>query len=152
MKRFLLFLILGWLFGGVQAQTDLETLMATRGEYFFSLPLQQREEAKRLTRLCSVDKLEGNRLICYANEEQYRQLLAMGYQPTLLMPPSMQEHYAMWDGSRREAYDWDAYPTYEAYQDMMKQYASDYPERCTYFELGTLASGRKLMFCRFNNG
>ena len=152
MKRLLLFLILGWLFGGVQAQTDLETLMATRGEYFFSLPLQQCEEAERLTRLCSVDKLEGNHLICYANEEQYRQLLAMGYQPTLLMPPSMQEHYAMWDGSRREAYDWDAYPTYEAYQDMMKQYASDYPERCTYFELGTLASGRKLMFCRFNNG
>ena len=116
MKRLLLFLILGWLFGGVQAQTDLEALMATRGEYFFSLPLQQREEAKRLTRLCSVDKLEGNHLICYANEEQYRQLLAMGYQPTLLMPPSMQEHYAMWDGSRREAYDWDAYPTYEAWR------------------------------------
>ena len=87
------------------AQTDLETLMATRGEYFFSLPLQQCEEAERLTRLCSIDKLEGNHLICYANEEQYRQLLAMGYQPTLLMPPSMQEHYAMWDGSRREAYD-----------------------------------------------
>ena len=134
------------------AQTDLETMMATRGEYFFSLPLQQREEAERLTRLCSIDKLEGNHLICYANEEQYRQLLAMGYQPTLLTPPSMQEHYAMWDGTNREVYDWDAYPTYEAYQDLMKQYASDYPERCTYFELGTLASGRKLMFCRFNNG
>ncbi len=134
------------------AQTDLETLMATRGEYFFSLPIQQREEAARITRLCSIDKLEGNHLICYANEEQYRRLLAMGYQPTLLTPPSMQEHYAMWDGTNREAYDWDAYPTYEAYQDMMKHYAEDYPERCTYFDLGTLASGRKLMFCRFNNG
>jgi len=105
-----------------------------------------------LTRLCSIDKLEGQNLICYANAEQYQQLLDKGYRPTLLTPPSMLEEYAMWDGTHREAYDWDAYPTYEAYQDMMKQYAEDYPERCTYIDLGTLASGRKLMFCRFNNG
>ena len=152
MKRILLSLILAWVFGSTFAQTDLEALMASRGEYFFSLPIEQREEANQLTRLCSIDKMEGNNLICYANEEQYRQLLAKGYRPTLLTPPSMQEHYAMWDGTNREAYDWDAYPTYEAYQDMMKLYAQDYPERCTYFDLGTLTSGRQILFCRFNNG
>ena len=53
---------------------------------------------------------------------------------------------------QRGAYDWDSYPSYEAYEAMMQQYAIDHPERCTYFELGTLASGRKLMFCRLNNG
>ena len=138
--------------GVTQAQTNLDALMAARGEYFFSLQIQQPEEAVQLTRLCSIDKMEGDRLICYANAEQYQQLLAKGYHPTLLTPPSMQEKYAMWDGSNREAYDWDAYPTYEAYQDMMKRYAEDYPERCTYLDLGTLVSGHKLMFCRINNG
>jgi len=152
MKRFLFFLILAWLFGSAHAQTDLEALMAARGEYFFSLQIEQPDEAAQLTRLCSIDKMEDNRLVCYANEEQYRQLLAKGYHPNLLTPPSMLEHYAMWDGTDREAYDWDAYPTYEAYQDMMKRYAEDYPERCTYIDLGTLVSGRKLMFCRINNG
>ncbi len=152
MKRILFFLILAWFLGSAHAQTNLEALMAARGEYFFSLPVQYREEAAQLTRLCSIDKMEGNLLICYANEEQYQQLLAKGYRPTLLTPPSMLEHYTMWDGTDREAYDWDAYPTYEAYQDMMKRYAEDYPERCTYIDLGTLASGRKLMFCRINNG
>ncbi len=152
MKRILFLLVLVWLFGDSYAQTDLEALMAARGEYYFSLPVQHREETAQLTRLCSIDKMKGNHLICYANEEQYRQLLAKGYHPNLLTPPSMLEHYAMWDGTDREAYDWDAYPTYEAYQDMMKRYAEDYPERCTYIDLGTLASGRKLMFCRINNG
>ncbi|MBR5726578.1 MAG: succinylglutamate desuccinylase/aspartoacylase family protein, partial [Muribaculaceae bacterium] len=151
--RFYALLALLLMVGGVmKAQTDLDALMAARGEYFFSLQIQQPEEAALLTRLCSIDKMEGDRLICYANTEQYQQLLAKGYHPTLLIPPSMQEVYAMWDGTNREAYDWDAYPTYEAYQDMMKQYAEDYPERCTYIDWGTLASGRKLMFCRFNNG
>ena len=139
--------------GGVtKAQTDLETLMTARGEYFFSLQIQQPEEAAMLTRLCSIEKMESQNLVGYANAEQYQQLLAKGYRPTLLTPPSMEEEYAMWDGTNREAYDWDAYPTYEAYQDMMKRYAEDYPERCTYIDWGTLASGRKLMFCRINNG
>ena len=151
--RFYALLALLLMVGGVmKAQTNLEALMAARGEYFFSIQLQQPDEAAQLTRLCSIDKLEGNSLICYANEEQYQKLLAKGYRPRLLTPPSMQEEYAMWDGTHREDYDWDAYPTYEAYQDMMKQYAEDYPERCTYFELGTLESGRKLLFCRINNG
>ena len=76
--------------GGVtKAQTDLEVLMAARGEYFFSLLIQQPEEAAVLTRLCSIDKVEGQSLIGYANTEQYQQLLAKGYHPTLLTPPSM---------------------------------------------------------------
>jgi hypothetical protein len=152
LKSYVLFALLLMAVGMTKAQTDLDALMASRGEYFFSLQIQQPEEVVQLTRLCSIDKMEGDRLICYANAEQYQQLLAKGYHPTLLTPPSMQEKYAMWDGTNREAYDWDAYPTYEAYQDMMKRYAEDYPERCTYLDWGTLASGRKLMFCRFNNG
>ena len=62
--------------GGVtKAQTDLEALMAARGEYFFSLQIQQPEEAALLTRLCSIDKVEGQNLVGYANAEQYQHLL-----------------------------------------------------------------------------
>ena len=155
MKATKIFTLIALLMFGViatQAQSDLEALMAARGEYYFSIGIQQPEEAAQLTHLCSIDRLDGQKLICYANAEQYQRLLAIGYHPTLLTPPSMEQDYAMWDGSNREAYDWDAYPTYNAYQEMMQQYANDYPERCSYLELGTLASGRKLMFCRINNG
>lgn len=69
-----------------------------------------------------------------------------------LVPQAPQASYAMWDGSSRADYEWDAYPTYKAYETMMHQFAEEHPDRCTYMELGTLASGRKLMFCRLNNG
>ena len=68
------------------------------------------------------------------------------------VPQAPQASYAMWDGSSRADYEWDGYPTYEAYETMMHQFADEHPDRCTYMELGTLASGRKLMFCRLNNG
>lgn len=67
-------------------------------------------------------------------------------------PQAPQAWYAMWDGSNREDYEWDAYPTYEAYKNMMQAFAEEHPDRCTAMELGTLKSGRQLLFCRINNG
>jgi hypothetical protein len=37
------------------------------------------------------------------------------------------------------------YPTYGLYEQMMLDFAADYPEICRYEEIGTLPSGRKLM-------
>ena len=134
------------------SQKDLEQLMRNHGEYFFTLTVNQPSEIQAISELCSVDGTDGRTVICFANPNQYDILVELGYHPQLQMPPSMLEEPIMWDGSHRETYDWDAYPTYEAYENMMQQFAAEHPDRCTYFELGTLDSGRKLMFCRINNG
>lgn len=138
------------LFDNSNAQTDLKQLMQKRGEYYFSLDVSQPSDIRTLNMICSVDKIEGESVICYANQKQYDQLLKLGYQPVLLLPPSMQNDAKIWDG--RGAYEWDSYLTYEQYAAMMQQFATDHPDKCTYMELGTLASGRKLMLCRLNNG
>ena len=134
------------------SQKDLEQLMRGHGEYFFTLKVNQPAEIQAISELCSVDGTDGRTVVCFANPNQYDILVELGYHPQLQMPHSMLEEPIMWDGSHRETYDWDAYPTYEAYENMMQQFAVEHPDRCTYFELGTLDSGRKLMFCRINNG
>ena len=126
--------------------------MSQRGEYYFTLTVDHPSEIQAISDLCSVDGTDGHTVVCFANQNQYDILLEKGYQPHLQTHPSLLETPIMWDGSHRETYDWDAYPTYEAYESLMQQFASEHPDRCTYFELGTLASGRKLMFCRINNG
>ena len=147
---FLLFAVL--VGGNLSAQTDLERLMRSRGEYYFTITVQQPTEIQAISDLCSVAGTDGKTVVCFANQNEYEMLLEQGFQPKLQTPPSMLEEPIMWDGSHRETYDWDAYPTYEAYESMMRSFAAEHPEHCTYFELGTLASGRKLMFCRINNG
>lgn len=134
------------------SQKDLEQLMRSRGEYFFSLTVSDPSEIQAISDICSVDGTDGRTVVSFANQNEYEILLEKGYQPHLMTPPSLLETPIMWDGSNRDTYDWDAYPTYEAYENMMQTFASEHPERCTYFELGTLDSGRKLMFCRINNG
>ena len=134
------------------SQKELAQLMLQHGEYYFSLSVQQVSEIQAINKLCSVDKTDGNTVICYANQKQYENLLKQGYQPRLMTPPSLLEKAAMWDGNNRDAYDWDSYPTYEAYEAMMYQFGTDHPDKCEIITLGTLPSGRKIMIAHLNNG
>ncbi len=147
----LVLLISGTVFA--QNQKELGDLMRNRGEYYFTLPVQNRSEIQEINDLCSVDNFDGTNVVCYANQKQYDKLLAAGYQPALQTPPSMLEEAKMWDGNRA-TYEWDSYPTYSQYESMMQGFPSSVVSgrTCTYMELGTLSSGRKVMGVRINNG
>ncbi|MBR0177479.1 MAG: PKD domain-containing protein [Bacteroidales bacterium] len=134
-----------------ESQKDLEQLMKNRGEYYFSLTVQKPTEIQAISDLCSVDGTDGKTVVAYANQSEFDNLLRQGYQPTLMTPPSMREQPLMHDASRA-TYDWDSYLTYDEYEAMMQQFATDHPDRCTYLELGTLASGRKMMGARLGRG
>ena len=136
-----------------ESQKDLEQISKDHGEYYFTLNIQKPAEIQAISKLCSVDNFDGKtKVTCYAGLEQYQNLLRQGYQPTLMMPPSLQVKAEMWDGSNRANYDWDAYPTYEAYEAMMYQFGTDHPDKCEILTLGTLPSGRKVLIARLNNG
>ena len=137
-----------------QSQRELQQLMSERNEYYFTLTVQQPSEIQSISALCSVDGTDGKTVVCYANQQQYDQLLLAGYQPTLQTPPSMLDEAVMWDGSNRATYEWDSYPTYDAYQSMMEGFPSQAlsDRSCTLLDLGTLNSGRKILGIRLNNG
>ena len=112
-------LVLALVIGGslfAQSQRELQQLMRERNEYYFTLTVQEPSEIQGINKLCSVDGTDGRTVVCYANQQQYDNLLLAGYQPELQTPPSMLDDAVMWDGSNRAAYEWDSYPTYDAYQ------------------------------------
>lgn len=45
----------------------------------------------------------------------------------------------------------DFYPTYEAYEEMMYEFESQYPELCKIHEIGTLNSGRKILVAQIGD-
>ncbi len=134
-----------------QDQDELLELMRSRGEYYFTVGVKTRAEAGTINRICSVDAVDGTTVTCYANQMEYDELVKAGYQPFLQVPPSMRETHVMWDGKSKT---WDSYPTYGQYESMMQGFEADVVSgrSCTYIELGTLDSGRKLMGVRINNG
>ena len=154
MKRFLIVLavlICGNLFAQ-KSQQELNQLMQDRNEYYFSFELNGNDDLATIARTVSVDRVDGNTVIAYANNKEFSNFKKLGYEVNLMTPPSMLEEVAMWDGSNRAAYDWDSYPTYEAYENMMYAFQTDHPDKCEIIELGTLPSNRKILIAHINNG
>lgn len=153
MKTLFTLLLLSVFSFNVMAQDkDLSSMMKERNEFYFSFEINDLQSLEKISDIISIDKLEGNNVIAYANNQQYEKFLTLGIETELLTPPSMLETHKMYDGRTRADYNWDEYPTYEAYVAMMEEFAETYPEKCTLIDLGTLNSGRKILLVRINNG
>ena len=137
-----------------QNQKELGQLMRERGEYYFTLTVDESTEIQNISSLCSVDGTDGRTVVCYANQREYDKLLQLGYRPNLQTPPSLREEAKMWEGGDRATYEWDSYLTYGQFVSMMEGFPSSAlsDRNCTYFELGTLSSGRKLMGIHIYSG
>lgn len=135
-----------------KSQQELNQLMHERNEYYFTFELTGNDNLPQVAHMISVDRVDGNVVTAYANNKEFTAFQKLGYDITLQTPPSMLVKAEMWDGSNRAAYDWDQYPTYEAYEAMMYQFATDHPDKCEIIELGTLPSNRKILIAHINNG
>ena len=135
-----------------KSQQELNQLMQQRNEYYFTFNLNGDDDLNTIAHTISVDRVDGKVVTAYANNQDFANFQKLGYEVTLQTPPSLREKVAMWDGSNRAEYDWDSYPTYDAYEAMMFQFATDHPTKCEIITLGTLPSGRKIMIAHLHNG
>ena len=129
--------------------------MSQRDEYYFSLDVHDPIDFQTINNLCSIDAIDGNIVVCYANPTQYDNLLSAGYQPFLMTPPSLREEAQMYD-PQRGMYDWDTYLTYPQFVSMMEGFPSTAVNgrTCTFLDLGTLSTSnhRRILGVRINNG
>ena len=152
--RYFIFLLATVISGSVfaqKSQQELSQLMQERNEYYFTFNLNGNDDFNAIAHSISVDRVDGNTVTAYANNKEFVNFQKLGYVVTLQTPPSLIEDVSMWNGSNRAEYDWDSYPTYQAYEDMMYQFAIDHPETCEIIELGTLPSGRKILIAHLDN-
>ena len=139
-------------FGLTAQENKLSELMQDRNEYYFTFELNGNDNLPQIAHMISVDRVDGNVVTAYANNKEFAEFQKLGYEITLQTPPSMMFEAEMWDGSNRAEYDWDQYPTYSAYENMMYAFATDHPDMCEIIELGTLPSNRKILIAHINNG
>ena len=139
-----------------QNQRELQQLMRDRGEYYFTLSVDDPTRIQELSRICSVDGTDGRNVVAYANQQEYDKLIALGYQPELQTPPSLRAEAKMWEGGDRASYEWDSYLTYPQYVSMMEGFPSSVTNgaNCTFLDLGTLSTSnhRRILGVRLNNG
>jgi PKD repeat protein len=126
-----------------------------RNEIYFSFSLENALDAEKLeylSRIISIDKVENYTVTAYANPNSFSHFLELGLDFQILTPPSMLRQPRMLDGKEAlNSDEWDYYPTYMGYIDIMNQFVTDYPDLCELVSIKTLASTREILFIHINN-
>ncbi len=125
----------------------LNRLYEKEGEQYFSFQSANRESIRELSRIISIDKVEKTgKVFAYANKKGFSRFLDFNISYEILPHPgdfkgflNMKSHVDI-----RNVEEWDFYPTYEAYVDMMYQFAADYPSLCQVVSIGTTNAGKRI--------
>jgi len=133
------------------SQNEIDSIFNKQNGINFKFNISSRNELNSLTRIISIDNVKGNEVFAYANKKEFLNFLQLKYPYTILNALSLLINPKMYDRSEKGGYNWNAYPTYQAYEAMMYQFAADYPTLCKLDTIGILASGRKLLAVKISN-
>lgn len=136
------------------AQDNVSNILKERNEIYFSFQIGH-ESLQHLSKLLSISHYSPStqEAIAYANAQQWKEFERLGIPYTIETPPSMRTRALKMKNhvDIRNIQDWDFYPTYEAYVDMMEQFATDFPGLCEVFSIGNTYGGRELLMARISD-
>jgi hypothetical protein len=135
-------------------ETQIGELFWERGEVYFRFisPLDIKPET--LTRLVSIDRKTTNDgfLYAYANQKQFSEFMGLEIDFEILPAPGIVPDVIMRsEVDLKQITNWDFYPTYEAYIEMMYQFQEDYPDLCEIITIGESVEGRELLAARISD-
>ncbi|MFK7905917.1 MAG: M14 family zinc carboxypeptidase [Chitinophagales bacterium] len=136
-----------------QEAVNIEELFAERVEVYFEFEVAKVTDLKEMASIVSIDHGEWGKVArAYANKREFKAFLETDLPYKILPPPSTLHKPKMLTAKEWTAKGgagcletWDFYPTYEAYETMLADFANTYRDLCRIVEVGTLPSGRKLL-------
>jgi hypothetical protein len=119
-------------------------------EIYFRFSIRDGAELARLTRIVSIDDVDGMTVYAYGDASQVSRLEDLGYTCTILPHPGTLIVPDM--GTAKDARrQWDVYPTYTGYLDLMSQFAAAHPDVCTIVNVGTTVRGKAILFAKISD-
>ncbi|NOZ47619.1 MAG: hypothetical protein GXO79_12685 [Chlorobi bacterium] len=124
------------------------------GEVYFTFQLVNFQDVKLISQLVSVDKIEKLKnaitVYAYANSKQFEKFKELQIKYVVNTPPSLLFEAKMANTSK-EMNEWDTYPTYEAYVQMMVDFANNYPELCKLDTIGISVENRLILAIKISD-
>lgn len=133
---------------------QVNQVFGNRGEVYFKFSLHSKDDLSSYSRIISIDDVTPeSEVFAYANKEEFARFLEKGIPYTILphpgmtgFPLNMMDHVNL-----REITDWNFYPTYEAYVDLMYQFQADYPGLCQVISIGETNEDHELLVARISD-
>ncbi len=103
---------------------------------FVRVEVASRAEVDGLASFGSIDRVEEGAAYLYTSPAGLRRLEQEGYAVTRLPDPGLNPGAVMDLAGRAPNGEWDAYPTYAGYVQMMQGFADSHPDVCRLVEVG----------------
>lgn len=129
---------------------NTKEVFGDRGEIYFVLK-GAANDANRLSKIISIDNVKDGDLYAYANIKEFEMLRnSFDYDFFQLTKPSELSIQPMSDITR-EVLDWNYYPTYTAYLQIMQDFATNFPSICKIDTIGSTNDGRLILVARISD-
>ena len=140
-KRTLLLLLIPFL-GFSQ---NIDDLFSERGEIYFSFEYKNKNQLDAISDIISIDHKTNTELaFAYANKKEFSEFLKLNIDYTIIKKEPL-------NFTNNSKNNWDYYPTYQQYVDMMIAFADSFPNICKLHHLGTLNSGREILIVQISD-
>ncbi len=123
------------------------------GDLYFKLELQSLDELKQLPSYISIDhnsRLEELVLYAYIPKPKFKEFLALEL-PFEVVAKNPGNKSLTMATSIDQMSNWDRYPTYQVYLEMMQKFADDYPEICRLETIGQSQEGRNILVLKITD-
>lgn len=127
------------------------TVWSQPHERYLAVALSETKSAETLTRRVVIDRVQNDTAWVYATKAQIKQLQQEGWAMQHAVPARADAKSIVMAESVAEMANWDRYPTYEVYKEMMNQFAAHYPNLCTVESIGQSGQGRELLVARISD-
>ncbi len=147
------FLLSGLFSSENQRNTNLvDSIFQNRGEVYFKFYIDSGNNIHSLTNIISIDNINENVGFAYANKFEFQKFLNLNLYFEILPSPGKNIIPKMLNEFNKETLnDWDYYPTYGLYIEMMNDFQIEYPDLCSIVNIGYSVDGRKLLFAKISS-
>ena len=143
----ILCLLLNFLPSSCFAQS-IADLFSEKGEVYFSFDYSSKNQLNQLSKIISIDhKTNASTAYAYANKKEFKEFMQTGIDYKVVKKPLF--NYVSAGKSSKN--NWDFYPSYQEYVDMMQDFANSFPSLCKLHSLGTLSSGREILIVQISD-
>ena len=123
---------------------NIDQIFSEKKEIYFSFNAENKTQLDRLSKIISLDhKTNKIRAYAYANKQQFKKFLQKNIEFQII------DNSVSYDNISKN--NWDYYPTYNQYVDMMYAFADSFPQICKVHSIGTLNSGRELLIINISD-
>lgn len=145
----ILFCGLKWSYAQDDHKLRAYDILENRGEICFSFKIGL-GEVDSLSDIISIDRFDGKSVTAYANITEFEEFLKTGKYFEIIEnhdgAKSLNMAYSV-----SEMINWNKYPTYEVYVEMMQKFANDFPEICSLDTIGYSVQNRVLLAVKISD-